>query len=237
MVGIPPAFPGVVGVEVDGGEVGITHPGSLAPAYPRVVTRRAAVCLATLAFLGGCDRTKFPDPPAPVLSVDGKAVRGSTVRIEIFGFDEYAEEEASVVAYADNGEQHGIGAATITARGGAVIDAFVPDVIAHEYPVGLGPLPFAVFARMEKLTDGEFEVVAAIAGRAYPATMVSECGPTRVDFDGAVWVPAADQDGGGVGPSGLGGTMTIIDAGRARFTAAADRTVELVPADQSGFAC
>ena len=139
--------------------------------------------------------------------------------------------------------------ATIGTDGTVRLKVNVPANLNHEgpcktaapcdlLPVGLGPYRLLLTAGSDTavVATGELTVVPARFGTAYPATLVNECGPPRVDFDGAVWVRVIPRPSQQNDPLSVEGAITRHDPAHATFTTSRTGVTQLKPADAATMA-
>jgi hypothetical protein len=225
--------------------------------------RRLLAIAAVLALLGSCTgrgsgggATGSPSGPGKtkgvVVTFDGDPVRGALVGVLVTGLPtKFSGQEASVTFHAWE-DQASIATGLprpVGSDGSVRLEFLVPDRIPRQgscpaqppcdfVEVGLraGAYGVQITTQQDVLADADITPVPAKADIAYIADYVTECGPPRIHFDGAIWVPKAGTGLPAATPGGATrGTFTLVPGGTAQFASLAGDTVEMVTRDPATF--
>jgi hypothetical protein len=168
-------------------------------------------------------------PPSVHLEWSGARVRGATVTIRATGVDWPTTNPIEVeLANPDGFGAMGLALARRSDDGALTATFSIPGVLSYEgtckgsgscdrISTKVGPMRVRFIETdggRRVVGEGSFDVVAAKRNRPYPTAMYGECGPPRVELDGATWVAAEPVT---TIHDRIEGTITIRSATGARF--------------------
>lgn len=179
----------------------------------------------------------------PTIAVTGELVPGALVTIVGSGLGQQRGREASVRMFDlqdtqpldDQGSLILASGQQIDGNGSVQFEVYMPSgALGDEGPAVVAPKQYGLEIQVDEMAAiAMIEISMANAKEGYPyeVSLVSECGPARVVFDGSIWTPRSEPSPSQLESDGLThGVMTVGDSGTGKLLFKNGTSIDLVSA-------